>query len=63
MARAGHLQRSRAKVHVAKLCMDSKQDREAYEKIANDPTCKILEKTPNSTPKGVVWLTVFYEKP
>jgi hypothetical protein len=43
--------------------MDSKQDRAEYEKIANDPTCKILEKTPNSTPKGVVWLTVFYEKP
>lgn len=33
MARVGHIQKSRAKVHVAKLCMDPKQDRAEYEKI------------------------------
>ena len=62
MARVGHIQRSRAKVHVVKLCMDSQQDRVEYEKIKNDPVCQVVDKQFFSTPKGVVWVVVEYTK-
>lgn len=42
-------------IRILKLCMDSKEDRQTYEKVRNDPSCEILDKQYFSTPKGVVW--------
>ena len=45
---------------ILKLCMDAKEDRRTYEKIKNDPTCRVVDQQWNSTPKGVQWMTVEY---
>ncbi len=50
------------KTHIEKLCMDVAQDRLRYHEIANDPNCEIDEKNFNSTPKGVVWMTLIYNR-
>jgi hypothetical protein len=42
--------------------MDAKQDRERYEEILNDPNVEVLEKTPSTTPKGVLWFTIMYNR-
>ncbi len=47
---------------IMKLCIDVEQDRKKWEKIANDPNCKIIETQYNSTPKGVLWMTVQYDE-
>lgn len=48
------------RTHIIKLCMDAKEDRMTYEKIKNDPTCRVVDQQWNSTPKGVQWMTVEY---
>jgi hypothetical protein len=58
--RGASLKGTLGSVQIAKLCMDAKDDRKTYEKIANDPNCEILDKQWNSTPKGVQWMTVEY---
>lgn len=50
------------KVHIEKLCMDVAADRLRFYEIANDPNCEIEEKNYNSTPKGVVWMTLIYNR-
>jgi len=47
---------------IEKLCMDAKQDRERFEEILNDKNVEILEKIPCTTPKGVLWLTILYNR-
>jgi hypothetical protein len=42
--------------------MDVAQDRLRFFEIANDPNCEIDEKNYNSTPKGVVWMTLIYNR-
>lgn len=53
---------SHRKSHVEKLCMDAKQDRERLEEILDDPNVEVLEKIPCTTPKGVLWLTILYNR-
>jgi hypothetical protein len=42
--------------------MDVAQDRLRYEQIANDPNCEIESEESNSTPKGVVWKVITYNR-
>lgn len=64
MSRAGFIQSSSSSRErkIEKLCMDAAEDRARFEEIANDPLCTIKEKIPTATSKGVLWLTVIYER-
>ena len=60
MSRAAAILGLSGQVRIVKLCMDSKEDRQKYERIRNDPVCEILDKQYFSTPKGVVWTVLEY---
>ncbi len=60
MARSVSVRTMSGDVRILKLCMDSKEDRQTYETIRNDPACEVIDKQWNSTPKGVMWLTLEY---
>ncbi len=60
MPRVASILGTSGQVRVQKLCMDSKEDRQTYEKIRNNVNSEIIDKQWNSTPKGVLWLTVEY---
>lgn len=60
MARSVSVRTMSGDVRILKLCMDSKEDRQTYEKIRNDPACEVIDKQFNSTPKGVVWMVLEY---
>lgn len=64
MSRAGFIQSSSSSRErkIEKLCMDAAEDRARFEEIANDPLCMIKEKITTATSKGVLWLTVIYER-
>ena len=55
MSRAASILGTSGQVRILKLCMDSMEDRQTYERIRNDPVCEVIDKQYFSTPKGVVW--------
>ena len=61
MRSASEVPTSSIKRRVEKLCLDAEADRQRFEEIANNPLCEIVDRQYNSTPKGVLWLTIEYD--